>query len=129
MHDRRLNGETLTFGNQGALFMSAMTWWDHETESIWSQPWGSAIGGDLEGESLTLLPAEVVPWSTWLASHPDTTVLADERGRDATIYYPAVQPRDGFVIWPSGPTSGVPVETRAAGQTSYCGRGRKNRSA
>ena len=78
--------------------MSAMTWWDHETESIWSQPWGSAIGGDLEGESLTLLPAEVVPWSTWLASHPDTTVLADERGENAALWYPGEKPRDGFVI-------------------------------
>lgn len=98
MHDRRLGRETLTFGNQGALLMSAMTWWDHETESIWSQPWGSAIGGDLEGESLTLLPAEIVPWSTWLASHPDTTVLADERKRNVTRYYPPVESRDGFVI-------------------------------
>ncbi len=98
MHDRRLDGETLTFGNQGALFMGAMTWWDHETESTWSQPWGAAIGGTLEGESLTLVPAEIVPWSTWLETHPDTTALIDERGSDAPLWYPGQQPKNIFVI-------------------------------
>ncbi len=98
MHDRRVNGKTLVFGNQGALFMTAMTWWDHGTESIWSQPWGAAIGGELEGESLTLLPSETVPWSTWLATHPDTTVLVDERGIGARRIYQPIEPQDGFVI-------------------------------
>lgn len=98
MHDRRLNGETLTFGNQGALFMTAMTWWDHGTESIWSQPWGAAIGGELAGESLTLLPAEIVPWSTWIETHPDTTVLVDERGNDTPLWYPGEPAQDDFVI-------------------------------
>ena len=32
--------------------MNAMTWWDHETGSVWSQPWG-----------------------TWLTDHPDTSLL------------------------------------------------------
>ena len=40
VHRREVNGETLTFGVQGALFMNAMTWWDHTTGSIWSQPLG-----------------------------------------------------------------------------------------
>ncbi len=80
MHDRRLDGEVLTFGNLGTLFMRAMTWWDHGTKSVWSQPWGGSIWGELEGATLTLLPSEVVPWATWLADHPDTTVLVDERG-------------------------------------------------
>ena len=73
-----MDGEALTFGNQGALFMNAMTWWDHETDSVWSQPWGSALAGPLEDTALTLLPVSVVPWSTWLAEHPDTTVVAND---------------------------------------------------
>ena len=85
MHDRRVNGKTLEFGNQGALFMSAMTWWYHDTRSIWSQPWGSAIGGPLKGTALTLIPAAVVPWATWLKENPHTTVVANDldqrRGR------------------------------------------------
>ena len=61
-----------TFGNQGALFMNAMTWWDHETYSVWSQPWGRAIKGDLKGNILRPIPASIVPWETWLAEHPET---------------------------------------------------------
>ena len=55
--------------------MNAMTWWGHETGSIWSQPWGMTIDGELEGTRLEMIPAGVVPWSTWLADHPDTQVL------------------------------------------------------
>ena len=86
MHDRRLDGRTLTFGNEGALFMNAMTWWDHETESIWSQPWGTSIAGDLRGRSLTLIPSELRTWGSWIAEHPDTLVLADERERDGFLF-------------------------------------------
>ena len=95
MHDRRVDGKAVTFGNQGALFMNAMTWWDHDTESIWSQPWGSAIHGPLEGTALTLIPASIIPWRTWLDEHPDTTVLNNDldlrRGSASPI-------RDDFVI-------------------------------
>ena len=58
--------------------MNAMTWWDWKTKSIWSQPWGTAIAGPLTGRALTLLPASVVPWSTWLDEHPETTVVAND---------------------------------------------------
>ena len=75
--------------------MNAMTWWDWETKSIWSQPWGAAIDGDLSGTRLTLLPYELVPWQSWLDRHPDTKVLVDERG-DFT--YRARIPIDQFVI-------------------------------
>ena len=78
MHDRRVDEETLTFGNQGKLWMKAMTWWDHGSESIWSQPWGTALAGPLKGTALTLLPASIVPWSTWLSEHPETTVVAND---------------------------------------------------
>ncbi len=95
MHDRRVDGKTLTFGNQGALFMNAMTWRDHDTESIWSQPWGSAIHGPLEGTALTLIPASIIPWRTWLDEHPDTTVL----NNDLDLRQSSASPiRDDFVI-------------------------------
>lgn len=76
--------------------MGAMTWWDHKTLSVWSQPWGTAIKGPLKGTALTLLPVSLEPWSTWLQKHPDTTVLDNRRygGRR----YPAARPSDAFVI-------------------------------
>jgi hypothetical protein len=72
-----------------------MTWWDWETESIWSQPWGAAIDGELTGTRLTLLPFELVPWQTWLDRHPDTKVLIDER---ANLVYNGRAAVDRFVI-------------------------------
>ena len=84
--------------------MNAMTWWDHKTHSIWSQPWGTAITGQLKGRSLTLIPSELVPWESWRAEHPDTKVLVDERG---FVYGPQII-RDGFVI-------GVSIQDAAVG--------------
>ena len=75
MHDRRVSGEALVFGNQGGLFMNAMTWWDHASGSVWSQPWGRAIAGPLKGVELELLPSELVPWKTWRETHPNTLAL------------------------------------------------------
>ncbi len=79
MHDRRIGDKTYTFGNEGALFKGAMTWWDWGTGSIWSQPWGAAIAGELEGTRLTLLPVEVTTFASWRERHPETLVLVDER--------------------------------------------------
>ena len=67
---------TLILGNYSTLYKRAMTWWDHNTRSVWSQPWGTAIAGLLEGVALT--PSSVSPWSTWLAEHPETTLVADD---------------------------------------------------
>lgn len=94
MHDRRINGQAHTFGNEGALFMNAMTWWDHETESIWSQPVGQAIAGPLEGTVLSQIPSSVLPWSTWLAEHPDTLALKLGQG----FFGGREVPRDDFVV-------------------------------
>lgn len=55
--------------------MNAMTWWDHKTESVWSQPWGRAIAGPLKGTELELIPSQLVPWSTWREAHPETLAL------------------------------------------------------
>jgi hypothetical protein len=70
-----VNGEAFVFGNQGGLFMNAMTWWDHQIESVWSQPWGRAIAGPLKGTELELLPNQLVPWGTWKEAYPNTLAL------------------------------------------------------
>ncbi len=76
VHFRTVNGETEVFGNQGALFMNAMTWWDHSTESVWSQVWGRAIEGTLAGTELELIPSQTIPWGTWRAQHPETLLMS-----------------------------------------------------
>ncbi len=63
-------------GNQGDLYGNAMTWFDHETGSVWSQPLGAAILGPLSGTELELLPSQLTTWGTWRSSHPGTSALA-----------------------------------------------------
>lgn len=52
-----------------------MTWWDHETGSVWSQPRGEAIMGVLKGERLELMASTLSHWSSWREAHPDTLAL------------------------------------------------------
>ncbi len=80
VHDRRIDGEAHTFGNAGGLMMNAMTWWDHETESIWSQPWGRSIDGQYKGVELFLLPSQLTTWSAWKAEHPNTLAMINDYG-------------------------------------------------
>ena len=92
--------------------MNAMVWWDHQTDSVWSQPWGAAIGGPLKGTGLKLLPASIVPWGTWLAEQPETTLVTNDlqaRSRGGT-------PRDNFVIGVSLGDSGTGYRYESAAE-------------
>ncbi len=75
VHRRDLNGEVLVFGNQGALWGNAMTWFDHDTGTVWSQPLGEAIVGDRKGQGLELMASQLTSWETWKQDHPDTLTL------------------------------------------------------
>ncbi len=72
VHRREIDGRAVLFGNHGALFGNAMTWWDHETGSVWSQPLGEAIMGPLTGETLELVPSSLTTWGAWREAHPQT---------------------------------------------------------
>ena len=52
-----------------------MTWFDHDTGSIWSQPLGEAIVGPLKGTTLDVLPSTLTQWGEWQRLHPDTLAL------------------------------------------------------
>ena len=58
--------------------MNAMTWWDHETESVWSQPWGRAIQGDYKGVELFLLPSQITTWGSWKNEFPNSLVMIND---------------------------------------------------
>ena len=75
IHDRRVDDTTAVFGNQGALYQGAMTWFDHETGSIWSQPLGTALAGPRFGATLNLMPSQLTTWREWVKAHPETSVL------------------------------------------------------
>lgn len=75
VHRREIDGEEIVLGNQGALWGNAMTWWDHDTGSIWSQPLGEAILGPWKGARLELMPSTLTTWGAWRAAHPETVAL------------------------------------------------------
>lgn len=84
VHRRELNGSEIVLGNQGALWGNAMTWWDHDTGSVWSQPLGEAILGPRKGATLELLPSQLTTWDAWLSEHPETLAL-DAPGGNARV--------------------------------------------
>lgn len=75
VHRREIGGKEVAFGNHGALFGNAMTWWDHETGSVWSQPLGEAILGELKGVRLDLIASTLSHWSAWRDIHPETLAI------------------------------------------------------
>ena len=75
--------------------MTNMTWWDHETESIWVQMTGRAARGPLSGATLQQIPAFTGPWAAWLAEHPETQVLVASAGVFGIF---REQPQNDFVV-------------------------------
>lgn len=75
VHRREISGTPIVLGNQGALWGNAMTWFDHETGSVWSQPLGEAILGPLKGTTLELVPSTLTLWGDWRETHPGTLAL------------------------------------------------------
>ncbi|MDP9397906.1 MAG: DUF3179 domain-containing protein, partial [Actinomycetota bacterium] len=78
--DRRLGERLLTLGTSGKLYRSDLVMYDRQTESLWSQIEGRAIGGHLAGEKLRRVPVQVVTWDAWRQAHPDGQVLSRETG-------------------------------------------------
>ncbi len=82
VHRRQIDGIDIVFGNHGALWGNAMTWWDHDTGSVWSQPIGEAILGPRKGERIELLPSSLPLWGAWKEEHPHTVALDVSAGFD-----------------------------------------------
>ena len=89
--DRRVNGETLTFGMSGLLYQSNLLLYDrestHSSESLWSQLQSRAVTGPAAaaGRKLEWVSFSLARWDAWQADHPETTILAPVPG-DGTKY-------------------------------------------
>lgn len=121
VHERRIDGTPAVFGNQGALYRGAMTWYDHASGSVWSQPLGAAIAGPRRGQTLRLLPSQLTTWQAWREAHPATLALTVSepalpfRGRQpGAEHIVGIVTDDGAAAWPyAGITSGAPVSGMA----------------
>ena len=103
VHRRSVDGDTLIFGVHGALLGNAMTWWDHDTGSIWSQPTGEAVAGPRKGQTLELLPVSFTTWHAWLEANPETLALsvpADTTGFNLDEFYIVVDFTEDVAAYP-----------------------------
>ena len=99
VHDRRIDGAPHTFGNHGALYENAMTWFDHQTRSLWSQPSGVALSGSLAGVRLEMLPARVATWGAWKRERPETLIVSEGVGSGSSVAVnPLAEAPEGFVV-------------------------------
>ncbi|MEM9140800.1 MAG: DUF3179 domain-containing protein, partial [Pseudomonadota bacterium] len=80
--DLRLDGRELELGVSGMLRHSDMIMYDRQTESWWQQFTGEAIIGELQGKTLTPLPALLESWAAFKARNPDGLVMAQPTGHN-----------------------------------------------
>ena len=113
VHRRSIDGEEVVFGVQGALLGNAMTFWDHDTGSVWSQPSGEAVAGPRLGQRLETLPISYTTWDAWRDLHPGT--LALDQDLDRSEQHPKHAPQPLF------PRNRCNSATVGAGSAS-CGR-------
>jgi len=98
VYKRRIEGEVLDFGTSGMLYESALVMYDRQTETLWTHFDGLAVRGSLTGTRLEIVPAQILSFAQWLATHPDGKVLSRSTGeaRDyGTNPYPFYDSREG----------------------------------
>jgi hypothetical protein len=78
--EREFDGVVHDFGTTGNLRFSDLVMYDRQTESWWQQATGEAIVGQLTGERLTFVPAQIVSLAHFEAAHHDGDVLSRETG-------------------------------------------------
>jgi hypothetical protein len=75
VYDRRVDGETRTFGVSGKLADDDLVMYDRETASEWKQSSGVCLSGPSEGRRLDVLPAATTTVGAFREAHPDGVVL------------------------------------------------------
>jgi hypothetical protein len=73
VYAREFDGKDYNFGvigvDKGTLIL-----YDDETRSRWSQLFGEAVSGDMEGKKLEKFASTMTTWKQWRDLHPQTTV-------------------------------------------------------
>ncbi len=77
---RDFRRKTLTFGISGLLYKSDVLFYDHETESLWSQFEMKAVTGEMIGTKFKIFSSVLATWKGWKGKHPSTLVLSRDTG-------------------------------------------------
>jgi hypothetical protein len=78
--DRRLDGQTYSFGVSGLLYNSNVLLFDRVDEALWSQLGFTAVSGPNAGRSLRHLPWNVTTLAEWRRERPRSTVMTFNTG-------------------------------------------------
>lgn len=95
---RDIDGRTLSFGISGLLYQSDVLFYDHQTESLWSQLEMKAVSGSMAGTKFDVLPSTLATWGEWKEKHPQTLVLSRDTGFSRDY---ANEPYSGYESSPS----------------------------
>ncbi|WP_435127046.1 DUF3179 domain-containing (seleno)protein [Halobaculum sp. D14] len=86
LYDRRVDGDTLTFGSSGMLAAGNKVMYDEETETLWDQHAGVPIAGEYLASHpdlvLDVLSVTQTEWGEWKAEYPETLALDVDTGYD-----------------------------------------------
>lgn len=111
VYDRRRGDHTMTLGMSGMIYNNNLLFYDRagDTANLWSQVSGRAVVGPAaqNAERLEALPCQLLPWSAWLAQHPDTTFIAGYPEHHGKQYR-----SDPFIGYPVNDQLYYPVEPR-----------------
>ncbi len=97
------------------LYRSNKLMYDRATETLWRQFRGEPVVGPLahSGARLKILPSVLTDWQTWLADHPDTTVISNQTGvYPPEFYRPESDSRSIYSSYRADPATMFPVPTQ-----------------
>lgn len=80
--DRRVEGRVYDFAVTGFLRNSDMIMYDTRTETLWQQFTGQAIVGDLVGNSLAVIPTQIISFEQFRKAYPKGMVMSRDTGRN-----------------------------------------------
>lgn len=110
---------TAVLRTSGLLSRSNKVMYDLETQSVFDTFTGQALSGPLGVEGVTLEQVTVVTstWGEWLASHPDTQVIAEDGGLGRSYDRNPLGDRDANgPIFPVGPVDPrLPAQEKVVG--------------
>jgi hypothetical protein len=103
-YDPVVRGERLLFGVEGA-WQGTATMYDRSSGSVWLHLTGECVSGPFAGRVLRRVPTgRNTTWEEWLATHPDTEVMAREerwlRPADGLGYFSRAGAQSGIDHFP-----------------------------
>ncbi|MHA1979074.1 MAG: DUF3179 domain-containing protein [Candidatus Hodarchaeales archaeon] len=90
-HTDEIAGSTL--GTTGHLYKNNLVFYDRVSDSYYSQMLSRSLKGEHIGNFLPNGVVDQVPWLTWKALYPDTTILSEDTGYERNY---AINPYEGY---------------------------------